>query len=126
MWFHTFGVRACPVEFNATFVPVPKYSFPPGAIPSMNDNDERLLPLERNICSVETEEGLIHISELDWKMVRNPADVAKAGEIVDAQIVNINDDGRIFLSLKALKERPVRATKPKAKAEASEETASKE
>lgn len=71
-------------------------------------------------------EGLIHISELDWKMVRNPADVAKAGEIVDAQIVNINDDGRIFLSLKALKERPVRATKPKAKAEASEETASKE
>ncbi len=60
-------------------------------------------------------EGLIHISELDWKMVRNPADIAKTGEIVDAQIVNINDDGRIFLSLKALKERPARTVKPKAK-----------
>lgn len=54
-------------------------------------------------------EGLIHISELDWKIVRDPSEIVKVGEVVDAEIVNINDDGRIFLSLKALKEKPASA-----------------
>ena len=35
-------------------------------------------------------EGLIHISELDWQLVENPAEVVKVGEIVKAQIIDIN------------------------------------
>jgi len=50
-------------------------------------------------------EGLIHISELDWQLVENPSEVVKVGEIVKAQIININNN-QVFLSLKALKPNP--------------------
>jgi len=50
-------------------------------------------------------EGLIHISELDWQLVENPAEVVKVGEIVKAQIININNN-QVFLSLKSLKTNP--------------------
>ena len=50
-------------------------------------------------------EGLIHISELDWQLVENPAEVVKVGEIVKAKIININNN-QVFLSLKALKQNP--------------------
>ncbi|OGZ69403.1 MAG: 30S ribosomal protein S1 [Candidatus Staskawiczbacteria bacterium RIFCSPHIGHO2_12_FULL_38_11] len=50
-------------------------------------------------------EGLIHISELDWQLVQNPAEVVKVGEIVKAQIIDIKNN-QIFLSLKAMKENP--------------------
>jgi small subunit ribosomal protein S1 len=50
-------------------------------------------------------EGLIHISELDWQLVENPAEVVKVGEVVKAQIININNN-QIFLSLKSLKTNP--------------------
>ncbi len=51
-------------------------------------------------------EGLIHISELDWQLVQNPHDIVKVGDTIEAKIVDITPDGRISLSLKALKEDP--------------------
>ncbi|MBI2676679.1 MAG: S1 RNA-binding domain-containing protein [Candidatus Yanofskybacteria bacterium] len=53
----------------------------------------------------ENIEGLIHISEIDWKIVENPRDYMTTGEKISAKIVNI-DNGRISLSLKALREDP--------------------
>ena len=50
-------------------------------------------------------EGLIHISELDWQLVQNPAEVVKVGEEVKAQIINIHNN-QVFLSLKSLKQNP--------------------
>ncbi len=50
-------------------------------------------------------EGLIHISELDWQLVENPAEIVKVGEIVKAQIIDINKN-QVFLSLKTLKQNP--------------------
>ncbi len=50
-------------------------------------------------------EGLIHISELDWQMVKNPIEIVKVEEKVKVKIVDITDS-RIFLSLKALKKDP--------------------
>jgi small subunit ribosomal protein S1 len=50
-------------------------------------------------------EGLIHISELDWQLVENPAEVVKVGETVQAKIIDINNN-QVFLSLKALKKNP--------------------
>jgi len=50
-------------------------------------------------------EGLIHISELDWQIIQNPADVVKVGEILKAKIVQIANN-RISLSLKALRKDP--------------------
>lgn len=50
-------------------------------------------------------EGLIHISELDWQLVENPADLFKVEDKVVAQIIDIAND-RISLSLKRLKTDP--------------------
>ncbi len=56
-------------------------------------------------------EGLVHISEMDWGLVDNPRTIFKEGEHVNAQIIEIKD-GKISLSIKALKENPwVAATK---------------
>jgi len=50
----------------------------------------------------ELVEGLIHISELDWKIIKDPTEVVKVGDKVRAKIIDIQN-GRISLSLKALK-----------------------
>jgi len=51
-------------------------------------------------------EGLIHISELDWQLIDNVSDVVKVGEVIKAKITDVSQDGRVSLSLKALKEDP--------------------
>lgn len=53
----------------------------------------------------ENTEGLIHISELDWQIVTKPEEVVKRGDKIKAKIMDINN-GKISLSLKALKENP--------------------
>lgn len=50
-------------------------------------------------------EGLCHISELDWQIVKHPSEIVKIGEKIKTKIVNIADN-KIFLSLKALKKDP--------------------
>ncbi len=50
-------------------------------------------------------EGLVHISELDWSLVENPADLYKVSDKVTAQIIEIKDN-KISLSIKALKPNP--------------------
>lgn len=50
-------------------------------------------------------EGLVHISEIDWQLIANPADVLKIGQPVKAKIIGIEGD-KVSLSLKALKEDP--------------------
>lgn len=50
-------------------------------------------------------EGLVHISEIDWGLVENPRDMFKLGDKVQAKIIEIKD-GKISLSIKALKENP--------------------
>lgn len=50
-------------------------------------------------------EGLIHISEIDWKIIDNPRDVLASEQTVTAKIVTI-EGNKISLSLKALKPDP--------------------
>lgn len=50
-------------------------------------------------------EGLIHISELDWNVIDNPQDIAKVGDKIKAKIIDVSN-GRVSLSLKALKPDP--------------------
>jgi len=50
-------------------------------------------------------EGLIHISELDWKIVEDPTEIVKVGQKLQAKIINIADE-KVSLSLKALKKDP--------------------
>ncbi len=52
-------------------------------------------------------DALIHSSEIDWKFIDNPKDVLHSGEKIKAKIINLDlSTGRVFLSLKALKDDP--------------------
>ena len=50
-------------------------------------------------------EGLVHISEIDWGLVEDPKALFKVGEKIKAKIIEIKD-GKISLSIKALRENP--------------------
>lgn len=52
-------------------------------------------------------EGLIHISEIDYKHVRRVSDVLKQGQDVQVQVIEADSERkRVSLSLKALREKP--------------------
>ncbi|MEA3452752.1 MAG: S1 RNA-binding domain-containing protein [Patescibacteria group bacterium] len=51
-------------------------------------------------------EGLIHISELDWQLIDNISEIVKVGDVVKAKITDVSKDGKVSLSLKALKKDP--------------------
>jgi small subunit ribosomal protein S1 len=55
--------------------------------------------------NVDGIEGLIHISEISWERVSDPADYVKVGQTVEAKIISIEKD-RLSLSLKQLQEDP--------------------
>lgn len=50
-------------------------------------------------------EGLVHISELDWGLVEDPHALFKVGDKVRVKVIDIKD-GKVSLSVKALKENP--------------------
>ncbi len=50
-------------------------------------------------------EGLVHISEIDWSLVEDPRLFYKIGDRVKVKIIEIKD-GKVSLSIKALKENP--------------------
>ncbi len=50
-------------------------------------------------------EGLVHISEIDHRIIDNPKEVVAIDQPVKVRIIDIKD-GRVFLSIKALKEDP--------------------
>lgn len=65
------------------------------------------IPLEKEDEKedIKNLEGLIHISELDWQLIENPAEVVKIGDKLKAKIIDIAEN-KISLSLKALKKDP--------------------
>lgn len=50
-------------------------------------------------------EGLVHISEIDHRLIDNPKEIMKLNEGLKVKIIDIRE-GRVFLSLKALKPNP--------------------
>ncbi len=67
-----------------------------------------LLPKSENAEAINDEnylEGLIHISELDWQLIKDPSEIVKPGEKVKAKIIDISN-GKVSLSLKSLKGDP--------------------
>jgi len=45
--------------------------------------------------------GLVHVSQISVKRVKDPSDVLKVGDKVQAKVVNVKD-GKLSLSIKAL------------------------
>jgi small subunit ribosomal protein S1 len=50
-------------------------------------------------------EGLVHISEMAWQIIKSPSEVVQENEKIKAKIIEITGD-KAFLSLKALKNDP--------------------
>ncbi len=55
--------------------------------------------------NVDGIEGLVHISEISWERVNNPADYVKVGQTIKAKIISI-DKERLSLSMKQLTQDP--------------------
>jgi len=54
-------------------------------------------------------EGLLHVSEIDWKRIENVSDVLKEGDEIDVKLLSVDvKSGKFKLSAKALKPRPER------------------
>lgn len=76
-----------------------------GLRPAEEAQQPELLENEKAAKPRSVVEGLIHISEIDWKLVENPRDFLQAGQKVKAKIISI-DGNKVSLSLKALKPNP--------------------
>lgn len=72
--------------------------------------------LEANVTAVtnygifvnaEGLDGLVHVSEISWDKVENPADYAKVGDKISVKLIDISEDGkRVAYSMKQLTEDP--------------------
>lgn len=47
-------------------------------------------------------DGMVHVSELAHGYVKNVTEVVKVGDVVTVKVINIDDNGRIKLSRKAM------------------------
>jgi polyribonucleotide nucleotidyltransferase len=52
------------------------------------------------------QEGLVHVSEIAWERTNRPSDVLKLGDKVRVQVKEIDNLGRINLSIKTLLDKP--------------------
>ncbi|PJE50359.1 MAG: 30S ribosomal protein S1 [Candidatus Yanofskybacteria bacterium CG10_big_fil_rev_8_21_14_0_10_36_16] len=77
----------------------------PEDINKTGDSEQEEPEEDGNMPEVTSVEGLIHISEIDWKLISDPRDFLKKGQRVKAKIISI-DGTKISLSLKALKQDP--------------------
>jgi small subunit ribosomal protein S1 len=52
-------------------------------------------------------QGLLHVSEMGWSRVENPADVVRPGDAITVKVLRVDDDGgKISLGLKQLQADP--------------------
>jgi predicted RNA-binding protein with RPS1 domain len=68
--------------------------------------------------------GLVHVSEITHEYIRDPRDVVKEGDEVEAKVLGVNRRKKqIKLSMKALEEKPVKAPRPSTPAKGKEKVA---
>jgi polyribonucleotide nucleotidyltransferase len=66
----------------------------------------RLMSFGAFVEFVPGREGMVHISELEWKRVEKVEDVLKVGDDVRIKLIKIDDQGRLDFSRRALIEKP--------------------
>ncbi|MEE8341464.1 MAG: S1 RNA-binding domain-containing protein, partial [Candidatus Neomarinimicrobiota bacterium] len=60
-------------------------------------------------------EGLVHISEFDWKRTERIEDVVKSGDNIRIKLIRIDDQGKLAFSRKALLPKPEGYKEPERK-----------
>jgi polyribonucleotide nucleotidyltransferase len=66
----------------------------------------RLMSFGAFVEFVPGREGMVHISELEWRRVEKVEDVLKVGDDVRIKLIKIDDQGRLDFSRRALIEKP--------------------
>lgn len=61
--------------------------------------------------------GLVHISEVADNYVKDINEHLSVGDTVEVKVINVEKDGKIGLSIKKAKEKPVRQKNPRERAE---------
>ncbi|GAO31532.1 S1 RNA-binding domain-containing protein [Geofilum rubicundum] len=62
-----------------------------------------IVPFGAFVEIIPGKDGLLHISEIDWKRVEKTEDVLKEGEIIDVKLIEIDaKSGKLKLSRKVL------------------------
>jgi polyribonucleotide nucleotidyltransferase len=63
-------------------------------------------------------QGLLHISEIDWKRIKTVEEVLKEGQEIEVKLIEIDQkSGKLKLSRKVLLPRPPKEDKPEEKTE---------
>ncbi len=66
----------------------------------------RLMDFGAFVEIVPGQEGLVHVSDMAHHYVKTPSSLVKTGDIIPVRIIEIDRQGRINLSMKALKDKP--------------------
>jgi polyribonucleotide nucleotidyltransferase len=71
--------------------------------------------LDNNVGAIVSvmpgKDGLVHISQIAHERVRNVSDYLQVGQVVNVKALEVDDRGRVRLSIKALLEAPAREEK---------------
>ncbi|MEK9176473.1 MAG: polyribonucleotide nucleotidyltransferase [Patescibacteria group bacterium] len=65
-----------------------------------NSEVKRMLPFGAFVEFLPGKEGMVHVSQMSADYVKNPADVVAIGDKVKVRVLEIDDQGRINLSMK--------------------------
>ncbi len=75
---------------------------------------KRILPFGAFVEILPGKEGMVHVSQMSTNFVNNPEEVVKIGQKVSVRVIEVDDQGRINLSmLKEGESRPPRESSPR-------------
>ncbi|WP_437920975.1 polyribonucleotide nucleotidyltransferase [Sphingobacterium sp. LRF_L2] len=72
-----------------------------------------IMPFGAFVEIMPGKDGLLHISEIDWKRLETMDGVLKEGDMITVKLLDIDKQGKMKLSRKVLLPRPPREEKPK-------------
>ncbi len=68
---------------------------------------ERILDFGAFVEILPGQDGLVHISQLADYRVNKVEDIVKIGDIIPVKVISIDEQGRINLSLKEARDKPL-------------------
>lgn len=71
-----------------------------------------IMPFGAFVEIMPGKDGLLHISEIEWRRLESMDGVLKEGDIVKVKLLDVDKQGKLKLSRKALLPRPAREEKP--------------
>jgi len=79
-----------------------------------------IMPFGAFVEIMPGKDGLLHISEIEWRRLETMDGVLKEGEMVKVKLLDIDKQGKLKLSRKVLLPRPPREDKPKSETAAND------